>query len=168
MVCIYLHEAAMTAVFPVAAAISNVTERRHFKPGNKFVCVCVFFLWRSSLHVTGNTVQESRRQIGLTLRHRQEYDVLLSHVHRQIWTTAHCTFVPKYITFIIYYSKINKYKASAYFKPSVSYLLQWYKQPTRCNNNSLLMVSISSQLNMFRAIISPILRSTLMCLQLVV
>jgi len=39
MVCIYLHEAAMIAVFPVAAAISNVTERRQFKPAIHFVYV---------------------------------------------------------------------------------------------------------------------------------
>jgi len=42
----------------------------------------------------------------------------------------------------------------------------WYKQPTRCNNNNF--INNFNQLNMFRAIISPILRSTRLCLQLVV
>ena len=44
--------------------------------------------------------------------------------------------------------------------------LQLYKQPTRCNNNNF--INNFNQLNMFRAIISPILRSTRLCLQLVV
>ena len=43
---------------------------------------------------------------------------------------------------------------------------QKYKQPTRCNNNNF--INNFNQLNMFRAIISPILRSTKLCLQLVV
>ena len=43
---------------------------------------------------------------------------------------------------------------------------QWYRQPTRCNNNGLF--NNSNRLNMFRAIISPIFRSTRLCLQLVV
>jgi len=37
------------------------------------------------------------------------------------------------------------------------------KQPTRCN-----FINNYSQLNMFRAIISPILRSTRLCLEFVV
>ena len=41
-----------------------------------------------------------------------------------------------------------------------------YKQLTRCNNNNF--INNLSQLNMFRALISPILRSTRLCLQLVV
>jgi len=43
-------------------------------------------------------------------------------------------------------------------------LLRYYKQPSRCNNKKLNY----NQLNVFRAIISPILRSTGLCLQLVV
>jgi len=38
------------------------------------------------------------------------------------------------------------------------------KHPTRCNNNNFIYNF--NQLNMFRAIISPILRSTRLCLQL--
>ena len=41
-----------------------------------------------------------------------------------------------------------------------------YKQPTGCNNNNF--INNFNQLNMFWAIISPILRSTSLCLQLVV
>jgi len=41
------------------------------------------------------------------------------------------------------------------------------KQPTRCKNNNFTINNFK-QLNMFRAIISPILRSTTLCLQLVV
>ena len=37
---------------------------------------------------------------------------------------------------------------------------------TRCNNNNF--INIYNQFNMFRAIISPIFRSTRLCLQLVV
>jgi len=44
--------------------------------------------------------------------------------------------------------------------------LQECKQPTGCNNNNF--INNFNQLNMFRAIISPILRSTRLCLQLVV
>ena len=42
----------------------------------------------------------------------------------------------------------------------------WYKEPTRCKNNNF--INNFNQLHMFRAIISPILRSTRLCLQLVV
>jgi len=45
-------------------------------------------------------------------------------------------------------------------------LTQQYKQPTRCNNNNF--IDNFNQLNMFRAIVSPIFRSTRLCLQLVV
>ena len=45
-------------------------------------------------------------------------------------------------------------------------MVQQYKQPTRCNNNNF--INNFNQLNMFRAIISPILRSTRLYLQLVV
>jgi len=41
-----------------------------------------------------------------------------------------------------------------------------YKQRTRCNNN--IFINNLNQLNMFRAIISPVLRSPRLCLQLVV
>jgi len=41
-----------------------------------------------------------------------------------------------------------------------------HKQPPRCNNNSF--INSFNQLNIFRAIISPILRSTRLCLQFVV
>ena len=41
-----------------------------------------------------------------------------------------------------------------------------YKQPTKCNNNNF--INNFNQLNMFRTIISPILRNTRLCLQIVV
>jgi len=44
---------------------------------------------------------------------------------------------------------------------------QYYKKPTRCNNNNFIIINFN-QLNMFRAIISPILKSTRLCLELVV
>jgi len=44
--------------------------------------------------------------------------------------------------------------------------LQLYKQPTRYNSNNF--INNFNQLNIFRAIISPILKSTRLCLQLVV
>ena len=62
----------------------------------------------------------------------------------------------------------NRYKQ----RPSVwclgdrASLIQYYKQPTRCNNNIIL--DFFNQLNIFRAIISPIPRSTKLCLQLTV
>ena len=43
--------------------------------------------------------------------------------------------------------------------------VQQYNQPTRCNND---FINNYNQLNMFREIISPILSSTRLCLQLVV
>jgi len=45
-------------------------------------------------------------------------------------------------------------------------LIQKYKEPTRCNNNNF--IDNFNHLNMFRAIISPILRRIKLCLQLVV
>ena len=46
------------------------------------------------------------------------------------------------------------------------WIIQKYKQPTKYNNNSF--IDNFNQLNKFRAIISPILRSTRLCIQLVV
>jgi len=47
-----------------------------------------------------------------------------------------------------------------------SLLIQQYKQPTTYNNSNFIINF--NQLNMFLAIISSILRSTKLCLQLVV
>ena len=41
--------------------------------------------------------------------------------------------------------------------------VRYYKQPVRCNNNNY--INNFNQLNMFRALISPILKSTTLCLQ---
>ena len=50
--------------------------------------------------------------------------------------------------------------------PTYYSVIQQYKQPTRYNNNNF--IDNVNQLNMFRAIVSPIHRSTRLCLQLVV
>ena len=85
-------------------------------------------------------------------------------VSRTFWSTKHSTKVEIYLPSDTEwhpkrrqpYNKVRM-NVSLIWRPQVL----WYKEPTRCNNNNF--INNFNQLNMFRPIISPILRSTRLC-----